>query len=160
MNLIEIVKNAPEGAQRYMLHGGEHDSVEYYAVINGDTHYYNDDSDCWVSGDEWRLKLATPLPRLKTEYRKVEDSIWDLRANFEAGELYIKTQFDNYEKIEDLVTLALALNTKACFYRADKIIDERDEFSRKIDKLIHEHGSNCDETLFDFLYSKRCRFID
>ena len=169
MNLIDIVKNAPEGAQRYTLYRGENDFVEYYALINDGAHYYDDNRDEWLDCDKWRFMSAKLLPKLKTEYRKVEDSIWDLRPDFEAGELYYcniqsngrrhKTSYHAINSEERLMNAALS---KDIYRRVESIMDEREEFKDKMRELLDECKDNHSSTdaLGGFLYSKGCRFID
>ena len=46
MNLIDIVKNAPEGAERYRVFDGGR-GVDYYATINGVNTFYSFRSKRW-----------------------------------------------------------------------------------------------------------------
>ena len=168
MNLIDIVENAPEGAQRYTLYRGENEFVEYYAFINDGEHYYDDNRDDWLDCDKWRFTSAKPLPKLKTEYRKVEDSIWDLRPDFEAGELYYRdNRLDNgeyktsYQVISSEGRLLKSAIRKDIYRRVESIMDEREEFKDKMRELLDECKDNHSSTdaLGDFLYSRGCRFI-
>lgn len=161
MNLIDIVKNAPEGATHY---GTNSDGkVKSYYKKHGDSSWSYSPTPVKKGWDKLHGSTAyppIPLPKLKTEYRKVEYSIWDLQLDFEAGELYHKLSND-YEPILNIQTLALAVVSESCFYRSEKIINEREEFKYKMDATRKEwFASGCNETIEDFLFENGLRFID
>ena len=162
MNLIDIVKNAPKGAERYKVFFGEK-CINYYAIINGVKSFYSLSDKHWVSCHDSSFDLSLPLPKIKTEYKQDKRRVWDLEDDFNAGELYHKFERSRkFVKIENIETLAQAVNQSKCYLRIDKIIDERDEFVCKLFDLVGEHMSTHEDqsTLPSFLYSKGCRFID
>ena len=170
MNLIDIVKNAPEGAERYRVFDSGR-GADYYATINGVNTFYSFSSKRWSGCRSSGFDSSLPLPKLKTEYRKVEDSIWYLRPDFEAGELYYRDTLINneeyktsYQVIRSEGRLLKAALSKDIYRRVESIMDEREEFSVKFNKLRDEWDSSDDyddkTTLSRFLYEKGCRFID
>lgn len=161
MNLINIVKNAPEGATHYKIFPRVGDLVEYYKIIKGQSMFSSNRDKRWKSGfGPNGCSNSTPLPKLKAEYRKVEDSIWDLRPDFEARDLYYKLSDDEYEPIINIPTLVLALGLGLCFYRSEKIIDEREEFKKRLDSARQEWTESNPDSMDDFLFDRGCRFID
>lgn len=125
MDIKEIIKNAPEGAASYKAFASK---VEYYGLIGGNWCFYAWGPNKWKVDEFKNYEDALTLPKIKTEYRQEKRQIWDLEDSFNTGDLYLKTRVDKCEKIGDIVTLARALNAKACFHRFDEIIDEREEF--------------------------------
>ncbi|WWO62300.1 hypothetical protein [Vibrio phage vB_VcM_SY] len=69
------------------------------------------------------LKKEKPTP---TKFVKVEESIFDLKAEFERGELYQKPEFArDYSAVSNAQALAGALNGGFCYRQVE--IDWRDE---------------------------------
>ena len=170
MNLIDIVKNAPEGATHYSPETCEvyltyfkDNGWSYFLLVNS--------AGEWVKSERplGSYDSALPLPKLKTEYRKVENSIWDLRPEFEAGKLYYckiqsngrgyKTSYHAINSEERLMNAALS---KDIYRRVWLIMDEREEFKDKMKELVDEYKANHSnpDALGDFLYDNNCRFIE
>ena len=156
MNLIDIVKNAPEGAERYKVF--ENGFVEYYALIDGIKKFYSNTERVFKKQNIDNFDNSLPLPKLKTEYRKVEDSIWDLRPEFEAGELYYY-QGGDYHKITQEPQLLCHYKHNSIYIRIDKIIDEREEFVKRA-MIEHFNRSGLTETILEEMFDSGCRFID
>ena len=78
--------------------------------------------------------------RVKVEYVKVEDSIFDLRPDFEAGELFVKIG-DNYEVVLSAQCLATSLTVGSCYRRVETEIDERQEFIERWASEIKNVGT-------------------
>lgn len=90
-----------------------------------------------------RLTLSDLKPkRTRTEYEKVTESIFDLREEFERGELYCKHEFAReYTQIINTQTLAQALHGGFCFRKVEKEIDWRDESHRYLANKTGFHWS-------------------
>lgn len=100
-------------------------------------------------------------PRSKVEYVKVEDSIWDLRPDFEAGELYVQLlgNSDEYRAIEEESTLIDEMRDDNVYRRIETQITERDEF---IDRAVALDEFSKGLTFQGFigkLYDAGCRFL-
>lgn len=75
-----------------------------------------------------KLTLSDLKPRTRTEYEKVTESIFDLRDEFERGELYCKFEHAReYTQITNAQTLSQALHRGYCYRLVEKEIDWRDE---------------------------------
>lgn len=73
-------------------------------------------------------QYATQPKRTRTEYEKVTESIFDLRDEFERGELWCKHEFANdYSKVINTQTLAQSLHGGYCFRKVEKQLDWCDE---------------------------------
>lgn len=138
MNIIDIVKNAPEGAERYKVFGGGR-GVDYYKIINGVKTFY------WFSTNHWRgcrdssYDQSLPIPKLKTEWVKVEDSIFDLAPELKAGELYCGSNGD--ESVKCLVKteshlVFLRHEGRPIYRKVEKVIDEKQEFLDEFDRVF------------------------
>lgn len=101
-------------------------------------------SDAWI--------IATP-PKTRTEYVKVTESIFDLKEEFERGELYyLPNDPDNYKVIDSMHILCncAAYATPKIYRRIEKEVDWRDETANYLsgkallmsgaDYLIWENG--------------------
>lgn len=87
-------------------------------------------------------------PRTRTEYVKVTESIFDLREEFERGELYHKFEHAReYSKVKNTESLSQALNNGCCYRKVEKEIDERQEFIDELGKIQRRIG---DCQLYDF----------
>lgn len=72
--------------------------------------------------------LLSEIKRTRTEYEKVTESIFDLKDEFERGELYCKHEFAReYSQVINTQTLAQSLHCGYCFRKVEKEIDWRDE---------------------------------
>lgn len=165
MNLIDIVKNAPEGATHYQTFYIVGDLVEYYKVFKGQSMFFSNRDKRWKLGSGFPRGCSnlTPLPKLKTEYRKVEDkhSITIEQFEYEGVNFYLRradcgqyveiNRFTLYEKLRD---------NKPIYRRIETIIDEREEFKRRMSSARQEWAKNDNTLLNDFLFDKGCRFID
>ncbi|CAL9954898.1 hypothetical protein VPHK63_0003 [Vibrio phage K63] len=108
-----------------------------------------------------RLTLSDLKPRTRTEYEKVTESIFDLRDEFERGELYWWYESDCKDKSEFVeIRSEYDLSTyfaKGNIYRkVEKEIDERQEFIEKACKVV---DWAIPKTM-DRLYDAGCRFQD
>ena len=165
MNIIDIVKNAPEGATHYSP-----ETHEFYLT------YFKDNGCSYLvptdSANEWVSKKrplpsyedALPLPKLKTEWVKVEDSIFhpQLQVDFESGELYRLAADGTYKDINsDELTLMTNLVGGYLYRKVERPIDESEAFEIKLDEIAKEHfNSGTDEPWASYLYNKGCRFIE
>lgn len=163
MNIIDIVKNAPEGAERYRVFG-EGSCIEYYAIINGVKSFYSLSKKRWRECGAGNFDSSLPLPKLKTEYQKVEDkhSITIEQFEYEGVNFYLRRQdcgqyvelnrFTLYEKLRD---------NKPIYRKIEKVADEKQEFEIKLNEIAKEHfNSGTEEAWTDYLYKKGCRFIE
>ena len=83
-----------------------------------------------------KMSPISQEPRTKVEYVEVTDSIFDLRPDFEAGELFSKVNHArDYSTINNTQTLAQALHQSCCYRRIETPITEREAF---IEAAIHE----------------------
>ena len=101
-----------------------------------------------VIGDLMKL---TPLLRTRTEYEKVTESIFDLRDEFEHGELY----GDNtgVTKIETLAHLGACCQVGNVFRKVEKEIDWRDEVREFLESCKQISNSS---QLESFTYKGGC----
>lgn len=170
MNIIDIVKNAPEGAERYRVFDKE-GRTEYYATIDGVKSFYNAIVDSWVACFVSHYDLSTPLPKLKTEWVKVEDPIFELAPELKAGELYFDFNGDESNKrpINTESMLVFLCSIRHPIYRkVEKVIDEKQEFIRFVNERAIKYANERDLILdedaniafFESLYDAGCRFIE
>lgn len=104
-------------------------------------------------------KQFAPKPRTRTEYEKVTESIFDLRDEFERGELYCKHEHAREcTQITNTQTLAQALHGGYCYRLVEKEIDERQEFIERAKDLI-DASKDADYSLGN-MYDAGCRFQD
>ena len=117
-------------------------SIYLVADCKSQSNWYETESanmpDC---DDDRRLTLRAAAleekpKRVNVEHVKVEDSIFDLRADFEAGELFVKIG-DNYEVVLSAQCLATSLAVGSCYRKVETEIDERQEF---IDECMAHGG--------------------
>ena len=161
MNIIDIVKNAPSGAERYKVfgYGG---GLEYYAIINGVKSFYSLSKKRWKECGDGNFSSSLPLPKLKTEWVKVEDSIFDLAPDLKAGELYCDFNGDesNKQPVETESELVFIRSLHQPIYRkVEKVIDEKQEF---IEKVMTDHFNRTGVTseIVGEMFDAGCRFID
>lgn len=156
MNIIDIVKSAPESAERYKVFDYEN-FTEYYAAINGVKSFHSVKENGWKECRSSSFSSSLLLPKLKTEWIKVEGSIWDLRPDFETGELYHKFEHArDFTKVENIETLAQAVNQGKCYRKVEKVVDEKREFIERASEVSDHHGP----TVFGKLYDAGCRFVE
>ena len=75
-----------------------------------------------------KLTLSDLKPRIRTKYEKVTESIFDLRDEFERGELYCKHEHAReFTQVINTQTLAQSLHGGYCFKKIEKEIDWRKE---------------------------------
>ena len=73
-------------------------------------------------------------PRTKVEYVKVTDSIFDLRPDFEAGELFSRVNHArDYSTINNTQTLAQALHQSCCYRRIETPMTWKEELYDYLD---------------------------
>ena len=167
MNIIDIVKNAPEGATHYGVNS-KGEVASYYKLLDFSGEFYTPA----IRGKtrKWRALRgspaysAIPLPNLKTEWVRVEGSIFDLAPELKAGELYFDFNGDESNKqpikTESLLVFLRSLH-HSIYRKIEKVIDEKQEFEVKFNKMAKEHfNSGTEETWTDYLYSRGCRFIE
>lgn len=136
------VKNTPELRDAFLgiaLHFGLIDSASDIGQSNGDAvvaYWHDVDGDffnvgCWFAyadriKEECReLTLSDLKPRTSTEYEKVTESIFDLRDEFERGELYMKLSGELLP-VPNETQLSILLDHKQCYRKIEKEIDWRD----------------------------------
>ncbi|AVR75852.1 hypothetical protein ValSw33_28 [Vibrio phage ValSw3-3] len=88
--------------------------------------------------DNIHSNIAT-VKRTRTEYEKVTESIFDLRDEFECGELYRlrKDDIDGYVKVTDLKVLVEEIKGCGIFRLVEKEIDWRCEVHAKLQSYYH-----------------------
>ncbi|AGN51369.1 hypothetical protein VPJG_00005 [Vibrio phage jenny 12G5] len=119
--------------------------VDGHKFVKGDVCLRHDGEVITVkvaeSAQDWNMKdldddkrfilraaaLEEKPKRTKIEFVEVEDSIFDLRPEFEAGELFVKIG-DNYEVVLSTQCLATSLAVGSCYRKVEIEIDERQEF--------------------------------
>lgn len=88
---------------------------ELYSCLKNLTGYY----DCLK-----QITLADIKPRTRVEYVKVEDSIFHLKPDFEAGELYSKhNKKDKYYMINTEIWLVSAMHNGNVFRKVEREIE-------------------------------------
>lgn len=110
---------------------------DYYKISNQELLRYN-------SNREWKpsilsparvvehVKPIPPKPQVRVEYEKVTESIFDLKDEFERGELYFKSAGDYYQITNEGALCNYAL--KMIYRRIEKPVDWRNltiEFADK-----------------------------
>ena len=138
MNIIDIVKNAPKGAERYKVFDKE-GHTEYYAIINGVKSFYNPIGDSWVADFASHYDSSLPLPKLKTEWVKVENPIFYLEPELQAGELYCGANGD--ESVKRLVKteshlVFLRHEGRPIYRKVEKVIDEKQDYLDEFDRVF------------------------
>lgn len=158
MNMIEIVKNAPEGAERYKFFDCEN-YAEYYAVIDDVKNFYSVKENKWKECRGSSFDSSLPLPKLKTEWVKVEDSIFELAEDLKAGELYFDFEGDEPDKRAiktELQLMHLRCNNRPIYRKVEKVIGEKQDFIERASEVSEHH----EPTVFGKLYEAGCRFIE
>lgn len=137
MNIIDIVKNAPEGAERYKVF--EDGFIEYYALIDGVKKFYSNAEKKFKEQNLENFKDSLPLPKLKTEWVKVEDSIFELGQELQAGDLYFDFDGDesNKQPIKTESELVFLRSLHHPIYRkVEKVSDEKQEYLDEFDRVF------------------------
>lgn len=109
-----------------------------------------------------RLTLSDLKPkRTYTEYEKVTESIFDLRDEFERGELYYYCcHTESKHKIESVKLLATNAITDNVYRKVEKEIDERHEFVKEASKIWNRDDMHCSTDIFREMYdSGKFKFI-
>ncbi|UTQ79868.1 hypothetical protein vBVnaSL3_45 [Vibrio phage vB_VnaS-L3] len=77
----------------------------YVKIHRGVLHFYDLHSGSWVSTvwDSFHTVKLIPQKRTRTEYEKVTESIFDLRDEFECGELYESVCGSRLENEHDFI---------------------------------------------------------
>lgn len=119
---------------------------------------------------EWDESLSTgavvlakikPIPskRTRTEYEKVTESIFDLRDEFERGELYFY-QGGEYLPYKLESEFAHGFMHKRIYRKIEKEIDERQEFVKEASKIWNRDDMHCSTDIFREMYdSGKFKFI-
>lgn len=85
----------------------------------------NDEGDFIFDGID--SNITTVKPHTRTEYEKVTESIFDLRDEFERGELYFKCSEGDWVQAVHESEVVHFLNNCALYRKIEKEIDWRDE---------------------------------
>lgn len=129
------------GATHY--NSGREDCFEPVRLNRGVIEFYAQESDRWLPtswNDITHIKPIPPKPQVRVEYEKVTGSIFDLKDEFENGELY-EPDNGEYEKIT-LESDLVELYGFGLIYRlVERSSDWRDDVSDFIDKCKNESGS-------------------
>ena len=87
--------------------------------------------------------LEEKKPRTKVEYVKVADSIFDLRHDFEAGELFSRVNHArDYSAINNTQTLAQALHQMCCYRCIETPMTEREAFIEAVSETLPEYDKS------------------
>lgn len=105
-----------------------------------------------------KLTLSDLKPRTRTEYEKVTESIFDLRDEFERGELY--GDDNGVTKIETLAHLGACCQAGNAFKKVEKEIDERQDFIDRFNKITDENFVDDVSYIAMMMYDAGCRFQD
>lgn len=112
-------------------------SGKFYKVVGNDFILFN--GSFWVVSEltaEDAIPYIKPIPKplTRTEYEKVTESIFDLREEFEGGELY----GDNIgvTKIEKLAHLGACVQHGLIYRKVQKPVDWREEVCAEFDSLV------------------------
>lgn len=93
-------------------------------------------------------------PKTRTEYVKVTESIFDLRDEFERGELYHKFEHAReYSKVNNTEALSQALNCGCCYRKVKKEIDWRESVREFLESCKQISNSS---QLESFTYKGGC----
>lgn len=94
------------GATHYLY--GDNDEVVYLKVVGGSFDKYVPSRDWWDSTGitpcgvlHYGVKPIPPRPKVEVAYEKVTDSIFDLKDEFERGELYFMRGNGDYDCVGD-----------------------------------------------------------
>ena len=104
--------------------------------------------------------------RVKVEFVKVEDSIFDLREEFEKYELYSKADIifdgcveDGFVSIHSEIDLAKAIQVDQIYRKVETEIDERQEFIEAACKVVPTTAEE-DIKVMGKMFDAGCRFTD
>lgn len=111
----------------------------------------NDEGEFLFTDKHSDIEVITK-PRTKVEYEKVTESIFDLKEEFERGELYYRSNSKvippyEYEKIKTIYVLCncAAYSNPNLYRRIETPINERDEFIDAVEKISEDVASEyCD----------------
>lgn len=106
-----------------------------------------------------KLTISDLKPRTRTEYEKVTESIFDLRDEFERGELYFKYS-QGIEVIKTEQMLLAQIERDGVHRKVEKEIDERQEFIDNAYYLAQSCGAYDVEEVAGIMYDAGCRFQD
>lgn len=136
----------------------EESVVAYWHNVTGD----NPMVGCWfVYADQIKeecreLTLSDLKPRTRTEYEKVTESIFDLRDEFERGELYFQ-QGGEYLPYKLEAEFAHGFMHDRIYRKVEKEIDERQEFVERASGLVSK--SHAVDYSLGKMYDAGCRFV-
>lgn len=161
MNTYETMKhNIPEGATHYSDESEDNHFCWY--IIKGDVakifsvnKYEQKWRDCINQHKENDVK---PIPTEPTyRYEKVTDSIFDLKEEFERGELYAESDKGNYLKVECEGLLVLACHKQKLYRRIE--VTERDLFIEEACEKIRTSAEE-DILIIGKMYDLGARFVN
>lgn len=169
MNTYETMKhNIPEGATHY----SDASDTRYFSWYKkeGDKWFIQiwSDNGEWVEcmHDEHIHSDAKPIPTEPTyRYEKVTDSIFDLKEEFERGELFTKKFNQEWHMIKSEEQLGglLSMNDdpeKNGIYRRIEVT-ERDEFVEKaFGMMAHLGDDGAARAIANDMYEAGCRFVN
>lgn len=128
------------------------ESITLYLLSNDEGEFIFDNIDSNI----------TIVRRTRTEYEKVTESIFDLRDEFERGELYYNFGDDEWFTYKDEASLAIGFKEGNVHRKVEKEIDERQEFvDLAISKIDHTNSDDPSYYAgwFEQLYDAGCRFV-
>lgn len=108
-----------------------------------------------------KLTLSDLKPRTRTEYEKVTESIFDLREEFERGELYFKCSEGDWVQAVHESEVVHFLNNCCLYRKVEKQIDWREEVSTWVQQnqsvnidfltnsVMYYHGSVSNDTFLE-----------
>lgn len=129
---------------------------------NGDL-YVNSISGVWLKGKEQiftsDFKPQKPT-RTKVEYVKVTESIFDLKDEFERGELHYTFGDEEWFVFNDEPSLLDGFKEKNIYRRIETPITERDEFIEKVGDILPVFDKRTNPMWAGKLYDAGCRFME
>jgi hypothetical protein len=140
----EILDNAPEGATRWMIRiGGESKSEYGFGCLPiKDNEGYVFAYDAWdaISLADLRKKQEPIKPRMKVEYVRVVDSIFDLKDDLLAGNLYWKDSDGSFKVLIKRAVVSMKDDIKfAAAFMGDNLYRKVEtEIKTEKQKIINE----------------------
>lgn len=119
---------------------GKYPSSMVFTVVNIGIHdpggwdvylLSNESGEFLFDNNRGSIKVINKAKLTRTEYVKVDDSIFDLKAEFEAGELYVKHKNNGkYVKINSESWLVSAKNNGNVYRKVEREVTWQDELER------------------------------
>lgn len=154
------------GANCYMI--CDDGSIGYF-IIDGNNVYVHSNE----TGDTNLIPLSIheivkfgvkPIPPklpVRVEYEKVTESIFDLRDEFERGELYCKNLAgnDDFQLLRTVTALSGCYSASNIYRRIEKPFDEKEEFIKHCMEVSKEDDTENDRIWMSNLYDSGCRLV-